>query len=70
MEDGVICLKENTCTDEDFELDVADASVARSPEYWKHLVRKAGLRVFYERVQDNFPDEIFPVPMLALEVDR
>jgi galactose mutarotase-like enzyme/SAM-dependent methyltransferase len=69
VEDGVIVLKENTCGGElDFEVDNDDASVTRSLRYWKYLIAKAGLRIIYEKLQDGFPDEIYPVPMLALEV--
>ena len=67
-EDGVIILKENTCTDVDFEVDNEDASVTRSVRYWKYLISKAGLRILHEKMQDGLPDEIYPVPMFALDV--
>jgi protein N-terminal methyltransferase len=65
---GVICLKENTCVgeDEDFVVDVDDASLTRSVRYWKALAQKSGLRVVLDKFQDNFPDQIFPVYQLAL----
>jgi protein N-terminal methyltransferase len=66
--DGVIVLKENTCTDVDFEVDSEDASVTRSLRYWKYLVQQAGLRIIFEKMQDGLPDEIYPVPMLAFDV--
>lgn len=68
MDDGVIVLKENTCDDSDFEVDVEDASVTRSLRYWKRLIQQAGLRVFHEKMEIGLPDEIYPVPLLALEV--
>ena len=64
---GVICLKENTCSDTDFVLDRDDASVTRSVPYLMHLIQQAGLRVVLQEFQSNFPEEIFPVPMIALE---
>ena len=67
---GVIVLKENTCTDEDFVLDVDDASVTRATPYWKHLCRKAGLDVVYEEMQGEMPDDMFPVSMIALSPTR
>jgi protein N-terminal methyltransferase len=67
---GVIVLKENTCEGETFVLDKDDASVTRSLPYWLKLIEKAGLRVVYQERQTNFPDELFPVPMLALEANR
>ena len=77
VDDGLIILKENMCggddddVDEgiiDFEVDVDDASVTRSLRYWKYLIHQSGLRIIYEKTQDGFPDEIYPVPMLALDV--
>ena len=64
---GIICLKENTCDGEAFVLDNEDASVTRSVPYLLKLVGKAGLRVVAQQTQDNFPDEIYPVPMIALD---
>lgn len=64
---GVICVKENTCEGDTFVLDNDDASVTRSLPYQLKLITQAGLRVVVQEVQDNFPDELFPVPMLALE---
>lgn len=64
---GVIVLKENACTDETFVVDVEDASLTRSLPYWRHLIFQAGLRVISESLQDDFPDDIFPVPMMALQ---
>lgn len=70
VEGGVIVLKENTCDkDDDFIVDVDDASVTRSVPYLIQLAEKAGLRLRLQTLQDDFPDEIYPVPMLALEVD-
>lgn len=65
---GIICLKENTCNDEAFVLDNDDASVTRSVPYLLKLADQAGLRVVAQETQDDFPDEIFPVPMIALDV--
>ena len=67
IEGGVIILKENTVENEMFVLDVEDASVARSLEYWLDLISQAGLQVVKQTYQDDFPDDIFPVPMLALQ---
>lgn len=64
---GLIVLKENTCENEAFVLDVEDASLTRSLPYWRRLIQQAGLCVVLEGHQDNFPDDIFPVPMLALQ---
>ena len=75
VDDGIIILKENMCgggnEDDgtiDFEVDSNDASVTRSLRYWKYLIHQSGLRIIYEKIQDGFPDEIYPVPMLALDV--
>lgn len=75
VDDGIIILKENICGDGiddegviDFEVDVEDASVTRSLRYWKYLIHQSGLRIIHEKIQDGFPDDIYTVPMLALDV--
>eukprot|EP00521_Asterionellopsis_glacialis_P007800 CAMPEP_0195283680 /NCGR_PEP_ID=MMETSP0707-20130614/2142_1 /TAXON_ID=33640 /ORGANISM="Asterionellopsis glacialis, Strain CCMP134" /LENGTH=277 /DNA_ID=CAMNT_0040342891 /DNA_START=39 /DNA_END=872 /DNA_ORIENTATION=- len=65
---GLIFIKENTCSEEEFVVDSDDASVTRSVNYLKKLFDRAGLRVVSQEMQDNFPDEIFAVPMIALDV--
>ena len=69
-EGGLIVLKENVCADSDFEVDTQDASVARSERYWRYLIGQSGLRIVHKSVQDGLPDQIYPVPMLALEPDH
>jgi galactose mutarotase-like enzyme len=70
VDGGVIILKENTCMDETFHVDVDDASLTRSFSYWLDLIYKAGLHVIRQTWQEDFPDDIFPVPMLALQPAR
>ena len=67
VEGGWIVLKENACAGEAFVVDVADASVTRSLDYWLDLVAKSGLRAKHVVWQDDFPEDIFPVPMIALQ---
>lgn len=69
-EAGIIVLKENTCQDETFVVDNDDASVTRSLPYWLKLVEEAGLSVVKQELQTDFPDEIFEVPILALENNK
>lgn len=64
---GYIVVKENSCLDEGFVLDSQDASVTRSVPYWRQLIDRAGLKVVYQQWETNFPDDIFPVPMFALQ---
>ena len=71
---GAIVLKDNTCTDEAFLADKGDSDVTRSLGYLMALVQESGLTVVKDgnredmiQWQDDFPDEIFPVPMIALE---
>ena len=67
---GIICIKDNTCTDETFVLDRDDASITRSLPYLLDLAHKAGLKVLHQQTkQDDFPDDIFPVPMIVLIMD-
>eukprot|EP00536_Pseudo-nitzschia_multiseries_P000927 jgi/Psemu1/179725/e_gw1.11.231.1 len=67
VDGGWIILKENTCENEAFVVDVDDASITRSLEYWLDLIAKSGLTVKRLTWQDDFPDNIFPVPMIALQ---
>ncbi|KAG7361770.1 aldose 1-epimerase [Nitzschia inconspicua] len=67
LKNGWIILKENTCENEAFVVDVDDASITRSVPYWLDLISKSGLRVRKMQWQNDFPDEIYPVPMLALQ---
>ena len=62
----MIVIKDNTCTDEAFVADAQDSSVTRSLPYILAIVHLAGLRVVLEEYQDDFPENIFPVPMVAL----
>jgi hypothetical protein len=60
-----IVLKENTCDDQALLVDTEDASITRSLPYWLDLIAKSALHVHHLQWQDNFPEDIFPVPMLA-----
>lgn len=65
-QNGVICLKENTCDVELFVLDRDDASLTRAVPFLLKLVEAAGLIVAHQETQDDFPEDIFAVPMIAL----
>lgn len=67
VEGGWIILKENTCSQEAFVVDVDDASVTRSLEYWLDLIAMSGLQVKSLKWHGGFPDDIYAVPMLALQ---
>ena len=64
---GVIVIKDNTCEQEAFIVDRDDASVTRSFPYILAIAELAGLRVVYQTFQEDFPTNIFPVPIIALE---
>jgi protein N-terminal methyltransferase len=65
---GVIVLKDNTIVDPElaFCLDLQDHSVARHLEYQKLLFEYAGLEIVAEQLQKDFPEELYPVYMIAL----
>ena len=68
---GVIVLKDN-CIDvitTTFMVDKDDSSINRHIEYIRILVRLAGLNIVHEQRQKDFPEELFPVVMMALSVD-
>lgn len=62
----MIVIKDNTCDQEAFVVDRDDASSTRSLPYILAVVELAGLRVIDHRFQEQFPDSMFPVPMIAL----
>ncbi|KAL7573692.1 hypothetical protein ACA910_007734 [Epithemia clementina (nom. ined.)] len=63
-DDGTIT--ESALPQDDFVLDLEDASLTRSVRYIVHLAREAGLKVVHlQESQSNFPNDIFPVPMIA-----
>mmetsp|Transcript_42269 Transcript_42269/g.89900 ORF Transcript_42269/g.89900 Transcript_42269/m.89900 type:complete len:295 (+) Transcript_42269:107-991(+) len=64
---GVVVIKDNTCEDVAFVADRSDASVTRSFPYILAIAERAGLRVVYQRFQEDFPESIFPVPIIAME---
>jgi hypothetical protein len=77
---GAIIVKDNTCHNKAFMADNNDSDITRSLPYLLAIIKESGLRIVKDdssggkgkefwRMQDDFPDEIFPVPMLALEVD-
>ena len=61
------CAGCSCCEGEVFVVDVDDASITRSLEYWLDLIAKSGLQVKRLEWQVDFPDDIFPVPMIALK---
>jgi protein N-terminal methyltransferase len=67
VQGGYIVIKENACLNAGFVLDSEDASVTRSVPYLRQLIDRADLQVVYQMWEKNFPDDIFPVPMLALQ---
>ena len=64
---GVIVIKDNTCEEEAFTVDREDASCTRSYGYILAIAELAGLRLVYQRFQEDFPSGLFPVPIIAFE---
>jgi len=70
-ENGIICIKDNTCSGEDsFCVDKEDSSITRSLSYLLQLCIKADLKVKFQTIQKDFPPDIYPVPIVALEASR
>jgi protein N-terminal methyltransferase len=66
---GLLVLKDNCSTTCTFLVDRDDSSVNRHIEYIRLLVRLAGLNIVMERSQKDFPEELYPVMMMALSKD-
>ena len=67
---GYVVIKENTCLEEGFVLDAQDASVTRSVPYLRQLLERTGLRCVFQMWELNLPSDVFPVPMLALQLNH
>jgi protein N-terminal methyltransferase len=71
-EGGVIIIKDNTCSNLAFTADKDDCDITRSFQYLRAIILESGLRVLSNdgddmiHWQDDFPDDIWPVPMIAL----
>ncbi|XP_061405610.1 N-terminal Xaa-Pro-Lys N-methyltransferase 1-like isoform X1 [Lethenteron reissneri] len=65
-QDGVIIVKDNVAR-EGVVLDEVDGSVARELRVLHGIVRRAALRVLAEQEQRDFPSDIMPVWMFALQ---
>lgn len=63
---GVIVLKDNLAANYTFVVDNSDSSVSRSLAYMKMLFEMSGIKVLLEARQTDFPEELYPVIMLAL----
>lgn len=60
-------LKDNAVEGEwTFVVDRDDSSVARHIKYLRLMLQLSGLDIVLERVQTDFPSELYPVYMLAM----
>ena len=64
---GYIIVKENFSSSSEPIIDETDSSVTRPLKHFKGLLKKANLRVVKECRQLNFPNDLYPVYMLALK---
>jgi protein N-terminal methyltransferase len=63
-----ICIKDNVMRPGlGFSLDRDDSSVTRSEAMLKDIFQKAGLKIVKREEQSDFPRELFPVIMYALQ---
>ncbi|PVV02812.1 hypothetical protein BB560_002726 [Smittium megazygosporum] len=62
---GVICVKENTCST-DYIVDNKDSSVTRSLAVYESIFKRARLRILETRLQSGFPKTLFRVRMWVL----
>ena len=71
---GVIVIKDNCCNELAFLADCNDSDITRSFHYLMAIIHESDLKVavdgFGDKLiqwQDDFPDDIWPVPMIVLE---
>jgi len=63
---GIICIKDNVAKGS-FIMDKEDNSVTRNEAHLKFLFEQSGCKLIKALVQPNFPKELYPVIMFALE---
>lgn len=63
--DGLIVVKDNVAY-EGVVPDEVDSSVCRDLPLLRRIVARAGLGIIHEEQQQNFPEEIYQVHILAL----
>eukprot|EP00732_Lithocolla_globosa_P004083 Lithocolla_globosa_v1_NODE_3555_length_1638_cov_24.590651.p2 type:complete len:238 gc:universal NODE_3555_length_1638_cov_24.590651:749-36(-) len=63
---GMLFCKENVCV-EGFVVDTDDSSVTRSTELFEKIFKKSGMKLVKKAVQKDFPQNLYPVYMFALE---
>lgn len=71
---GVIIIKDNTCNEFGFMCDKDDGDITRSYQYIRAVIKESGLNLIKTesgselvRWQEDFPDDIWPVAMMALQ---
>ncbi|AIO00321.1 hypothetical protein LPMP_300880 [Leishmania panamensis] len=64
---GYIFFKENCSTGDRFLVDKEDSSLTRSDIHYKRLFSESGVRVVKETFQEEWPTDLFPVKMYALQ---
>jgi protein N-terminal methyltransferase len=64
---GIIFFKENTSSVNKFLVDKDDSSLTRSDEYYKAIFEAAGVKLIKEAFQQEWPVDLFPVKMYALQ---
>ncbi|CCW67997.1 unnamed protein product [Phytomonas sp. Hart1] len=64
---GYIFFKENCINGTTFVVDREDSSLTRSDLHYKQLFKKAGVRVVMESLQQEWPQDLFPVMMYGLQ---
>ncbi|KAK3747335.1 hypothetical protein QZH41_017985 [Actinostola sp. cb2023] len=60
---GILCIKENIATRQDYDVDVVDSSVTRSHKQYTKLFEKSKMKLIMRETQTNFPSEIYKVNM-------
>jgi len=65
---GFVVLKENTSSERLFIADFKDSTFIRTKSYWDNLISEAGLEIVKEQLQVGFPDDFYPVWMIALRL--
>ncbi|VVD02538.1 unnamed protein product [Leptidea sinapis] len=66
-ENGIIVIKENVATSDCIEYDDVDSSVTRPYKLFQKIFEAANVEIIRSEEQSNFPDDIYPVYMIAIK---
>nr|CAG4650522.1 EOG090X0EJQ [Sida crystallina] len=67
---GLVVIKENVTSSGEVEMDSTDSSVTRPYVLLCDVIKRSGLRIVKDQIQQRFPKDLYEVRMLAMRPDK